>query len=230
MVAGSYPDKLSHKHMSMVPLLAQPISNAQVVELLAMQGVAYSENRISIIRSSPLMQELVGRYQAGMQAMIMAEQVKESAQQLNEMVPTALDSLDELLRGAQTESVRLGAVKTVFDYAPAAPKAIKAVEASHTHAISIDSDAIKMVERALGETSDIIDVTPEIPDHQGGLKFSDVASFSMLKDVEGGRQEGEAPSLNPQPTQLPASSLSSTNGLISVEDLEAALAQLEEEE
>jgi hypothetical protein len=215
MAPGTYPDTLNHKHIAMVPLLSQPISNAQVVEVLAMQGVTYSENRISIIRNSPLMQELVLRYQAGMQAMMMAEQTKGSAQKLNEMVPAAIESLDELLRGATNESARLNAVKTVFDYAPEAPKATKTAEASPRVMISIGSDALKMVERALSETSDVIDVTPT----QVTLPGEDREWPERL------------PSLDPQPAQPlpPSPGKPSSQGLISVEELSAALADIDED-
>lgn len=169
MVSGGYPDSLSANHITMVPFLAQPLTNAQVVECLRVMGYQISENRVSILRNSPLMQRFVENYKLHMAHNMAKSAAITAHEKLDSMVDQAVTELDGLLTGAESESVRMKAIQTTLDYSPNGPKQVKQVESTQRTEIAIDETTLSTIEKALKATDQFfggeepIDVTPTPP-------------------------------------------------------------------
>ena len=150
MASGGAPDFLGHRNGQLAYYFALPLTNKQIMSIMADKGYSVSENRISIIRNSPLMKALVSRIQSQLGYMILQKHVETAGEKLDSFIHPALDKLEELMHGADNESVRLSSVKTVLDYAPNAPKQTKVSEVNERRKVSFDDEAMKTLRRALG--------------------------------------------------------------------------------
>lgn len=187
MVSGGYPDSLSANHITMVPFLAQPLTNAQVVECLRVMGYQISENRVSILRNSPLMQRFVENYKLHMAHNMAKSAAITAHEKLDSMVDQAVTELDGLLTGAESESVRMKAIQTTLDYSPNGPKQVKQVESTQRTEIAIDEATLSTIEKALKATDQFfggeepIDVTPSpakiMPDENTPLEAPELPQW-----------------------------------------------------
>lgn len=171
--SGSSPSRIDHKQEILACLLAMPIKNAQVAEIAGEWGLSITESRVSVLRNSPLMQALVTRVKTQLRAMILNQYIQSAGDRLNEIIPPALDRLENLVHEAENDSTLLGAIKTVLDYAPDAPKSTKHLEASHKHTTTVDADAVRSIEKALAQTDQFFDpknITPDSNDPDPDIK------------------------------------------------------------